>query len=80
MKALKLLFTSIITVSPFYSYSNGTSDTSGFNTLNPLEVFEKFNISYGNTNDQVLDCYLTGNRNANIKTILLIHGGGLDYY
>ena len=55
MKALKLLFISIITASPFYSWSNDTSDKSDFKILNLLDVVEKFNTYYVNNNDQVFD-------------------------
>ena len=76
MKALKLLFISIIVISTINSCSNDSSNDLDSNMLNTLEIYKELNISYGNDSDQVFDLYLPANRNLNTKTIILIHGGG----
>ena len=76
MKALKLLFISIIVITTINSCSKDSSNDLDSSVLNALEIYEKLNISYGNDSDQVFDLYLPANRNLNTKTIILIHGGG----
>ena len=76
MKALKLLFISIIVITAFNSCSNDSSNDLDSNVLNALEIYEEFNISYGNDSDQVFDLYLPQNRSLETKTLILIHGGG----
>ena len=76
MKCLKLIFISTILCIGLLSCSETNSDDSDFGILNPSEVYEAFDISYGEDTDQVFDVYLPANRTLNTKTIILVHGGG----
>ncbi|MFC0605000.1 alpha/beta hydrolase [Winogradskyella pulchriflava] len=76
MKALKFFFINLFFVVALISCSSDSSDDGNSNVLDPLTAYEEFNISYGNDSDQVFDLYLPPNRNADTKTIILIHGGG----
>ena len=73
MKNLKLVFIllSIITL----TISCDSEDT-GIAGPDPLESYEKFNISYGTDSHQVFDLYLPFGRTSETKTLILVHGGG----
>lgn len=44
--------------------------------IKPLDYYEAKNVSYGASEQQVMDLYLPGNRTQNTKVLILVHGGG----
>ncbi|WP_179008244.1 alpha/beta hydrolase [Winogradskyella forsetii] len=76
MKPLKLIVIFLLSISTLTSCSSDNPDNPEIEVLNPLEVYEEMNISYGNENGQVFDLYLPANRTSATKTIILVHGGG----
>ncbi|WP_179020250.1 alpha/beta hydrolase [Winogradskyella forsetii] len=76
MKPLKLIVIFLLSISTLTSCSSDNPNNPEIEVLNPLEVYEEVNISYGNENGQVFDLYLPANRTSATKTIILVHGGG----
>ncbi len=66
----------MLSISTLMSCTSDNSDDPEIEVLNPLEVYEELNISYGNENGQVFDLYLPANRTSATKTVILVHGGG----
>lgn len=76
MKGLKSVFIVLLAITTLASCSSDNSENNELIPLNPLEIYEAFNVSYGNDNNQVFDLYLPANRTVNTKTVILVHGGG----
>lgn len=43
--------------------------------LNPKDSITLKNVSYGNSDEQIIDIYLPADRNSKTKTFVLLHGG-----
>ncbi len=76
VKPFNILFIIIFSAIHLLSCSDDTGNTTDNSALNTREVYEAFNIAYGEAERNVFDLYLPANRTAETKTLILIHGGG----
>ncbi|WP_179346534.1 alpha/beta hydrolase [Winogradskyella ursingii] len=76
MKKIKTLFVFTVIATFLMACSKNDDTNSNITSLDPSQIYEEFNISYGIDSDQVFDLYLPANRTATTKMLVLVHGGG----
>ena len=60
----------------FLGCSEKTEPVASTNILDTTQVYEEFDISYGDDTNQTFDLYLPADRTSDTKILILVHGGG----
>ncbi|MCL5130231.1 alpha/beta hydrolase [Algibacter sp. L4_22] len=76
MKVFKFLSLNLLVLITFLGCSEKIEPIATTNILDTTQVYEEFDVVYGDDENQTFDLYLPANRTLDTKVIILVHGGG----